>query len=844
MVNAQPQSISGVINQYTPVLSVDTCTARLSVSDTAGFHAGDRALLIQMQGAAIRTQNNAAYGEVLSLDGAGLFEQVYIDSVQQGQLYLRYPLQHRYDPAGMLQLVSFPHFQSAVVEDTLYAQPWNGVTGGVLALSVSGSLTLNAPLCADGAGFRGGKAFLPGDNNCSWLLSQTAYVYGPGNWRGSYKGEGLARTDPDKVLGRGPQANGGGGGNDHNSGGGGGANGSAGGDGGANEEPSSFGCDGYFPGLGGIALSADSMRVFQGGGGGAGHANNNLGSAGGNGGGIIFLFADSLLGPDPVLSANGFPGATANGDGGGGGGGGGTVWASIRYAVPGVQVSANGGSGGHTYNNNQDRCFGPGGGGSGGRILTNLTGIPIPAAGLPGTVQASVNGCAGSTNGAEPGQPGLLQSLPARFPAGEIAAIFPVLRAGPFSDTVCLGETAVLSVLTNPGPWIFQWEILVDTVWMAIGPGQGYVGYESPSLQVMPVTLSHHGAVYRCVIQKPGCFSLSSSPATLTVPEVPQAAFSTLMTGATVQFANQSTGASQFWWEFGDGTFSSEASPEHTYADEGIYLVTLFAISSCDTATSAQTLNVVFGPVAAFAAPDSLVDCELVHLALQNQSSANSVGFLWLFPGGTPSSSTIPDPQVTYETTGTYPVTLIAYNAGGADTVVQYVVVQVIGYPVAEFEYVPVGNGLIQFSNLSQFAATPTWYFGDGSDPVSDPDPLHQYLQSGVYTVTLIADNYCGSSVFQQMIKIELVGVTESIEKEQPVLYPNPAGESAWLDCSAVPDRLLGVALVDCRGRSVVQRIGADRPAYTLSLVDLPPGVYFVQCYFEKGVWVKKLVRQ
>ncbi len=51
-------------------------------------------------------------------------------------------------------------------------------------------------------------------------------------------------------------------------------------------------------------------------------------------------------------------------------------------------------------------------------------------------------------------------------------------------------------------------------------------------------------------------------------------------TNQTVTFSNMSSGASSYYWDFGDGSedsISSEADPEHYYVNEGTYTVTLIA---------------------------------------------------------------------------------------------------------------------------------------------------------------------------------------------------------------------------------------------------------------------------
>ena len=68
----------------------------------------------------------------------------------------------------------------------------------------------------------------------------------------------------------------------------------------------------------------------------------------------------------------------------------------------------------------------------------------------------------------------------------------------------------------------------------------------------------------------------------LTFDNCPTASFTTannnVSTSTPVQFINQSTGASSFYWEFGDGNTSSVENPAHTYENSGTYTVKLRAI--------------------------------------------------------------------------------------------------------------------------------------------------------------------------------------------------------------------------------------------------------------------------
>jgi len=55
----------------------------------------------------------------------------------------------------------------------------------------------------------------------------------------------------------------------------------------------------------------------------------------------------------------------------------------------------------------------------------------------------------------------------------------------------------------------------------------------------------------------------------------------------TVQFTDQSTADPTAWsWDFGDGSVSDQQNPVHTYAQEGVYTVTLTVANDCGSATT------------------------------------------------------------------------------------------------------------------------------------------------------------------------------------------------------------------------------------------------------------------
>lgn len=841
---AQTTPLSGIINRYTAVSGIDSCLGRLSVSDTAGFRVGDAVLIFQMQGAAINTANNSGFGAIVSLNGAGRFEQNRIIGRAANALFFEKRFLFPYDPAAKVQVVSFPHFQNAVVSDTLKAQKWNGQTGGIIALEVEGTLTLDAPVSANGAGFRGGAPYVDDDNNCNWLVPINGYVYNLNNWRAGPKGEGIALGVVNSESGRGPLANGGGGGNDHNSGGGGGGHFGKGGQGGSNDEPSAFGCDGYFPGLGGNSLSLGSGQLVFGGGGGSGHANNIALNAGGNGGGIILIKAGVISGSSLVIAANGLNGQTSNGDGGGGGGAGGSVWVHLGSAVPNLQVSVQGGRGGSTLNSNNNRCFGPGGGGGGGRIFSNVPVTANLAGGNPGLITGSSNGCNNTSSGAQMGQIGAFTNFLNDIPAGNgLPGPISFLQQ-PQNIAVCLGDSAVLSAQTsNPTGLNFQWEINSGNGWQAVS-GPVFSGINSEKLLIFPASSNLNGAMFRVVATRIGCFQTTSQPATLSVLPNPAASFSAALDGQTIQFTNASANASGYFWDFGDGSSSSETNPSHLFNTDGQYSVTLLAWNDCDTVSSTQVFEIQTAPLAVIEAPDTAIGCGTATVQFWSFSSGNITSLNWSFPGGSPPSSTSINPTVTYADPGNYTAQLIVQNQAGQSIAEKVVAIVLFELPGADFQYVVSPNGMVDFENLSANGSSFVWDFGDGSPISTEEHPIHQFSASGSYTVTLVVQNPCGSTVLQKTINILISGVSDYQLKNSIAVFPNPANESVCVKFENLGELPVSLSLISINGSEVWKKSSSMTEDEIVLVSGLPAGIYQLLVEFSNGKASRAVVIQ
>ncbi|MCI5058636.1 MAG: PKD domain-containing protein, partial [Flavobacteriales bacterium] len=231
----------------------------------------------------------------------------------------------------------------------------------------------------------------------------------------------------------------------------------------------------------------------------------------------------------------------------------------------------------------------------------------------------------------------------------------------------------------------------------------------------------------------------------ITVHQSPSSGFNYNNVGSLqVNFTDQSNGATNLSWDFGDGNSSNNSNPSHTYSAAGTYNVCLIAGNqNCPADTVCQSVVVTTtsqgpAPTAQMSLSSNAV-CQGDVINFFDQSANNPTSWQWSFQGGTPASSTSQNPNITYYTPGTYDVTLVAANANGSDTLTQTGVITVYAVPVANFNHTASGL-IVSFSDLSTGATSWNWNFGDGNTS-SSQNPQHTYASAGTYQVCLVSDN-------------------------------------------------------------------------------------------------------
>ena len=199
-------------------------------------------------------------------------------------------------------------------------------------------------------------------------------------------------------------------------------------------------------------------------------------------------------------------------------------------------------------------------------------------------------------------------------------------------------------------------------------------------------------------------------------------------------------------WDFGDGTQSTLSSPVHAYAQPGNYTVAFIGtgtVNGCiDTVYS--TVFVHPKPIAAY--DSGLVEgCQPLAVSFTN-TSTGAGSFNWDFSDG--NTSVLSSPIHIYYNHGTFQPSLIATSTFGCtDTVTGNVLVRPKPQSVFSMDVDSAcgAPAIVSFVNGSTPATGSAWLFGDGQGSALT-NPVHTYLQNGIYTIQLISTSAFGCS--------------------------------------------------------------------------------------------------
>ncbi len=279
----------------------------------------------------------------------------------------------------------------------------------------------------------------------------------------------------------------------------------------------------------------------------------------------------------------------------------------------------------------------------------------------------------------------------------------------------CAGDSVLLSVIASPGATIT---------------------WQSPLSGNNPNQYVHVGGSYSCSVTS--CNITTTAYATIQqsnpVAHITSDSVSLCVGDTMILFGN--LGMATYYWLPGGSGY-----PNDTITHAGTYKLFITDPYGC----AAKDSIVITSPndsVRSIYTATPLSGCNPLTVTFSN-SSYNSNSYLWMFGDG--GSSSAINPVHTYDTSGTFSVTLIAYNTNSCGTFsnisvhTNYITV----YPLVTASFTAdTTHGCtpftVNFTNTSINATTYHWDFGDLTTSTAT-SPSHTYTTAGNYTITLIA---------------------------------------------------------------------------------------------------------
>ena len=334
------------------------------------------------------------------------------------------------------------------------------------------------------------------------------------------------------------------------------------------------------------------------------------------------------------------------------------------------------------------------------------------------------------------------------------------------------------------------------------------------------------------------------------VKPLPNSNFTNLNNNRTANFTSTSTNALTYAWTFGDGGTSTSPNPTHTYAADGSFVVSLITNNICGSDTInknvlVSSLDITVSGVTAPVSACNLTASTVVRIRIRNNRAVEltDVPVSYQINGGAIVNEIVPliaanglkihsfTTTADLSTDGTYNIKGWASLPNDIDNSNDTFKVIIFNQsaPNALFTSSVTGGDLKLTNSTDEglSATTYSWSFGDGVIS-NEKNPSHTYAAAGSYVVSLVASNTCGSDTLNETINVTAVGLNNTINAKNILVYPNPNNGLFKIDFQLAAKDNVTLKIVNLNGQIVYQNNLGSTLSENLSidLSELASGVY------------------
>ncbi len=289
-------------------------------------------------------------------------------------------------------------------------------------------------------------------------------------------------------------------------------------------------------------------------------------------------------------------------------------------------------------------------------------------------------------------------------------------------------QTKTIKFVAKPDSGILtQWNFGDGSIASVANPVHQYTNYG-----LYQACLTVYNPKNKCT--ENSCVSINLTSETGTVALSADFAFLANNATKTVQFNDKSVGKiKRYYWNFGDGTSDTTASPTHVYAKAGSYRVCVFVADSMKHVAE-QCKNVNISSLACNANFNFIVNPDGLSVKMIDMSSPQIRDQYWDFGNGQFSNNK--DAVVKYSRAGVYKVCKsIVDSAGCKASECKEIQLGTLACKANFTNFVDGATKTVQFTDQSVAdSSTYFWDFGDGSFS-NQKNPTHTYQKAGTYNI-------------------------------------------------------------------------------------------------------------
>ncbi len=330
----------------------------------------------------------------------------------------------------------------------------------------------------------------------------------------------------------------------------------------------------------------------------------------------------------------------------------------------------------------------------------------------------------------------------------------------------------------------------------------------------------------------------------------------TITQGDTVFFSDISNpGIIEREWTFENGSpaISTERNPYVIYSDIGDFDVTIYVENADGSDTE---LKEDFIHVTAMPLPTAEFDAEFKFIKTNKSnhfydlSTSDIIEWYWEFEGGSPATSTLPNPQSRWSTEGTYDITLTVTNLGGDNIMVKEDYITVGGdAPMANFESSNTHitqNETVNFTDIS--TNNPEyweWTFEGGTPEYSEEQNPQGiiYEEGGAFSVTLKVINGIGDDtmLMEDYILVDWVGMSKFEGANDFRVYPNPGNGIFVVKFAEADAQDVTIQVMDNTGRQIREFRPNRNKSFVIDLSSEKSGLYIINLISGNTTVSKKI---